>query len=167
MTQRADQTDKEALIAMMAERGGWIVNTDVWRRAEPGEPEYPYMRCERTKTVQEVRNELLVHLGAPVNDWDYVSDDVICKAPEDGGYGMEGLSNFAHLVAGYPDEPVVWPAGRISVYAVRGSSEGDYVHVDVVDHDTGVHQLVLLAKTFSGRDAAWRFARVLADLLGA
>jgi hypothetical protein len=53
-----------------------------------------------------------------------------------------------------------WPEGQVAVFSVRGGSEGDYTHVEV--HG----QLLLLAKTFQGRDASWKFARNVADLLG-
>jgi hypothetical protein len=59
-----------------------------------------------------------------------------------------------------------WPDySRIVVFSVRGSSEGDYVHVESFDSQ-GRRTLVLLAKTFSGRDAAWQGARDVADCLG-
>ena len=50
------------------------------------------------------------------------------------------------------------------MYPVSGSSEGDYLHVGVVACD-GAYQILLIGKTFAGRDA-WAFARRLADLLG-
>ena len=49
--------------------------------------------------------------------------------------------------------------------SVTGSSEGDYFHAGVVGRD-GAYQTLLIGKTFAGRDAAWAFARRLADLLG-
>lgn len=164
----ANRDARAEVIAQRAERGFWIVETDVWEHAQPGDSEYPYLKRSRIKTVREVRRELLVQLGCEWReDDDYIDDSPICRDAGDGGYEMEGLSDFLHMVSGYPDEPVLWPQGRIYVSSVRGSSEGDYVHVEVADPDTGKHTLVLLAKTFRGRDAAWRFARVLADLLGA
>lgn len=166
-TQRADQTDKEALLARMAERGGATVEVDEWVHADDY-AETGHIVRSRWKTVKEVRNEILVHLGSPRPEWDYVSDDVICKAPEDGGFGMEGLTAFLDVLSGYSEPSNPWPDGRIVVFAIRGGSEGDWVHVEVEDRDGRKPNVcVLLAKTFSGRDAAWRFARVLADLLGA
>lgn len=160
---------KAAVLARRAERGFWVVDTDVWEHAQPGDSEYPYMKRSRIKTVAEVRREILVQLGCEwTGEDDYVDDSPICRSPDEGGYHMEGLSNFLHMVSGYPDEPVLWPEGRIYVTSVRGSSEGDYVHVEVCPpNGDGPHICVFLAKTFAGRDAAWRFARVLADLLGA
>jgi hypothetical protein len=58
-----------------------------------------------------------------------------------------------------------WPKGRLAVWSARGGSEGDYTHVDVISED-GRTETILMAKTFQGRDAAWKFARRLADLLG-
>jgi hypothetical protein len=53
-----------------------------------------------------------------------------------------------------------WPSGQVTVSSARGGSEGDYTHVEVQG------KLILLAKTFQGRDASWQFARDVADLLG-
>src|SRR5262249_50391251 len=58
-----------------------------------------------------------------------------------------------------------WPVdARIVVFSVRGGSEGDYVHVEALAD--GNATLLLAAKTFMGRDAAWTAARRIADLLG-
>lgn len=95
-------------------------------------------RLVRTKTVDEVLSEIRAAVG---------------EYPEGG---EEYLSAFPLTVG-------TWPEGRTVVFAVEGTSEGHYVHVEVHHGDSRV--LVLLAKTFAGRDAAWRFARQLADLL--
>lgn len=58
-----------------------------------------------------------------------------------------------------------WPEGHTVVFPVTGGSEGHYVHVGVVGRDGKFHDL-LLGKTFAGWDAAWAFARRVADLLG-
>ena len=59
--------------------------------------------------------------------------------------------------------------GRIVVVSVNGSSEGDYVHVEVHarEGDQVVSHLMFLGKSLMGRDAAWAAARRIADLLGA
>ena len=53
---------------------------------------------------------------------------------------------------------------RICCYAVRGSAEGHYVHVEV-SPDLGKLKRICLVKTFGGSDEAWRIARIGHDLL--
>ena len=138
----------------LAEKGYATVETEVWEL----DPERPggYMRLVRTKTVREVCKELADALGRGEYG--------------DSPPGSEGLHCFFDIDGG--DEP--WPPGRIEVFSVRGGSEGDYVHVEVQHRDfyspdarLGQSHLLLLCKTFEGRDAAWKIARDIADLLGA
>lgn len=120
------------------------IPTQVW---EP-DPERPgYSKLVRVRSIGEVAEDLRAALG------DY----------PDGA--DEYLSAF--------DRGQPWPDGRIVVYAVNGSNEGQYVHVSVVNINDSPqpHRTVILGKTCAegdaGRDAAWGCARRIADLLGA
>lgn len=113
------------------------IETQVWEKDEGS----IYMKHVRDRTIGEVYDDLRQAVG---------------EYPEGGD---EYFSPMPHLAS-----QCKWPTGRIVVFAVTGSSEGDYVHVEV--HENDKHTLILLAKTFMGRDAAWTFARRLADLLG-
>src|SRR5204863_8528126 len=117
------------------------VETEVW---EPNPDEPGYLQLVRRKTVDEVMDELRTIVG------EYPTG------------GEEYFTSPLRLIA--DDEPE-WPAGTIIVYAVEGSSEGDYVHVDVIKHD-GQRVAVLPAKTFTGRADARAFARRLYDRIG-
>lgn len=118
------------------------VQTQVWTP----NPERPgYLRLERTRTVREVYDDLRAIVG---------------EYP----YGGEEYFSVSPITAGL----LPWPEGRIVVFAVNGSSEGDYVHVEVQDVAyAGKRTQLMLAKTLDSRDAAWAFARRLADLLEA
>lgn len=74
-----------------------------------------------------------------------------------GYFVAPGCDEYLSIGTGYD---VPWPDGRIFVAPVVGGSEGHYVHV-LVDGKT-----VLLGKTFDGWEAAWAFARRLAEVLG-
>lgn len=115
--------------------GGERVEVYEWRRnAQTG-----YLDKVRTKMIGEVHDELREILGE---------------------YPDGGEEYFSVMGSARDDE---WPEGDIVCYSVNGSSEGDYVHIDV--QRDGKRQLVMVAKTFMGRDASWAFARRLADLL--
>jgi hypothetical protein len=105
---------------------------------EPNPDQPGYLRRVRQRTVSEVYKDLRSHVG---------------QDPEGG-------EEYFDIAVNLPNGETPWPTGRIAVFSVRGGSEGDYTHVEVGG------KLVLLAKTFQGRDASWRFARYLADLLG-
>jgi hypothetical protein len=124
------------------------IDTEVWM--PPGDGSGHLARVRR-RTVNEVHALLRAAMEEPVSALDGYSYTTI-----------EGAEEYfsAPLLDGDRD----WPEGRTVVFPVMGSSEGDYVHVGVVDHDGKFHDL-LLGKTFSGRDAAWAFARRVADLL--
>lgn len=124
---------------------GWkTVETDVWR---PDADRPGYLLHVRDRTVGEVYDDLRAIIG---------------EHP-DGGEEYFTLMS----AAGAREASPLWPQGRIVVFSVTGSNEGDYVHVEVLDDGDGRRELVILAKTFAGRDASWAFARRLADLLGA
>lgn len=53
---------------------------------------------------------------------------------------------------------------RVYVYSVTGSSEGDYIHIEMWLTKGGRLPL-FTGKTFGGRDKAWEYARKLADIL--
>jgi hypothetical protein len=116
------------------------IETQIWEQ-NPERPE-GYLRVARLKSVGEVFREIRGVFG------DY---------PE----GCEEYLNISSPL----DEGTPWPDGRIAVYPVTGSSEGHYIHVDVIDYGDGHRTLVLLGKTFAGWDAAWYFARNLAEVL--
>ena len=61
------------------------------------------------------------------------------------------------------DAPIPW-FSRLLVYPVRGSNEGDYIHVEAWGRE-GKRLPLFTAKTFSGRDKAWEYSRKLADIL--
>jgi hypothetical protein len=116
------------------------IDTAIWEPGENG-----YLKLVRRKTVREVYDELRAAVG---------------EYPE-GGEEYFIVTSWQC----YGDGGADWPDGRIVVYSVNGSSEGDYVHVEVARERE--RYPLLLAKTFAGRDASWAFARRLADLLEA
>lgn len=118
------------------------VETEIWG---PDFDKPGYQKLERRRTIREVCDDLHAILG---------------PYPEGG---EESFGIFPTLA--YKDPPPEWPKGRIAVFAITGANEGHYVHVEV--HDQEKRVLVLLGKTFAGKDAAWKFARRLADLLQA
>jgi hypothetical protein len=114
------------------------IETSVWRR----DPDRPgNLAHVRQRTVREVYDDLRAVVG---------------ECPHGGE------DSFSPYVSRRGRD---WPKGRIVVFVVGGANEGDYVHVEVHCDPDGHRELVMLAKTFDGRDAAWAFARRLADLL--
>lgn len=112
------------------------IDVTVWKDERSPEG---YMVQERRKTVREVYDELV------------------------GIVGREGPGHNEYLsMSIHRDGDAEWPDGRIVCFSVDGSSEGDYVHVEV--HNGDVRELMFLAKTFDGRDASWAFARQCADM---
>jgi hypothetical protein len=122
----------------MSERPTAIA-TQVWVPDRSGS-----LRLVRTKSAAEVLDEIVAFVG---------------KFPPGAEEGL-GLAPSFWLEAKH-----LWPAGRILVGTAIGTSQGDYVHVDVVTED-GLEE-VILGKTFQGRDAASALARRLAGLLEA
>ena len=60
----------------------------------------------------------------------------------------------------------------VSVFPVTGSSEGHYLHVEIISQakqagENGPRDLVFLGKTFMGWDYVWRQAKRVAELLEA
>lgn len=113
------------------------VDTEVY---EPHPDQPGYRRRARVKTVHEVCDELVTELG------NYPAG------------GEEGLHVYPTVGA-----DTLWPEGQIAVFPVTGGSEGHYTHVEVLAGEQ--RHLLMLAKTFDGFDAAWRFSRRLALLL--
>lgn len=115
------------------------IATDIWRP----DPDRPGQSLHiRQRTLTEVYDDLRAYFGEyPVGGEEYFEIML----------GVTGSSS--------------WPrGGRVVVFSVNGSSEGDYTHVE--HHDAaGSRTMLLLGKTFMGRDASWAFARRLADLL--
>jgi hypothetical protein len=137
-------------IAELARRGCESITTEVW---EP-DPERPgRSKLVRTKTVREVYRELEAYLSEQHEGetWTSWMDGI-----------EEGLG-ISFRVENADETP--WPAAeRIVAFSIRGGSEGDYVHVEALT-EAGPRPL-LLAKTFMGRESAWRAAKRIADLLG-
>jgi hypothetical protein len=141
---------------------------------EPDAEKPGYLKFVRRRTPREVCKDLVAILGEypeggeeglhPFADYACVN----CPIRPNGLGCMHESGNkgpcmrLGHLsCTGYVsgvDAP--WPEGQVIVGSVRGGSEGDYTHVEV--HG----KLILLCKTFAGRDASWSFARRVADLLG-
>ncbi len=112
------------------------VDTAVWVPGPDG-----YLLRVRVKTVREVFEEIRAVVG---------------DRPA-------GAEDYFHISQSLSDERG-WPAGLTVGFASAGHSEGHYVHVEVITGDQTCES-VLLGKTFQGKDAAWAFARRLADLL--
>lgn len=76
------------------------------------------------------------------------------------------LSNYDYFHCNKYRESKAWPISyhRIACFAVTGGSEGHYVHVDVIDNNQHIENL-LLAKTFLGHDHANLLASELSKLL--
>lgn len=78
----------------------------------------------------------------------------------------EGAEEYLNVMATHNGQ-ASWPDGRVAVFAVRGTSEGHYIHVEVLDPDGNwpKRALLILGKTFAW-DAAWAFAKRLGAILG-
>jgi hypothetical protein len=78
----------------------------------------------------------------------------------DGGLGPFGVDNSRSWHANHPNCNLV-------VYAVRGGSEGHYIHVDVnfVDDGNSRRDIVMLGKTFAGMSDAVQIAAFVAEVL--
>jgi len=60
----------------------------------------------------------------------------------------------------------LWPEGTPIVFTRNGNSEGHVTQVAVVSDGGAVFDVVLMAKTFDGKDAACQFGKDLAEALG-
>jgi hypothetical protein len=170
--------------ADLARRGFQPIETYLYEPM-PGEP--GCQRIVRRRTPREVLADLHAVLGEyPVGGEEGLhvvpSLNYECATcPTRNGHPMcskyEDHYELAHFKRGgcrlhttckqfTPCSEAPMPDGTLVVFSVRGSSEGDYTHVEVLKGD-GTRELILLAKTFQGRDASWTFARHVADLLGA
>lgn len=171
--------------ADLARRGFQPIDLDVWAPTGPDGT----LQLVRRKSPREVLAELTAVLGEyPVGGEEglhvfptltmdcancppspYRSSGRSCSKYDDHFDAADGerggcrIHTTCQKFTPLADAP--WPDGRLTVFSVRGSSEGDYTHVEVRDGD-GRSELILLAKTFQGRDASWTFARHVADLLG-
>ena len=132
-----------ASIGYVEERDLIPATIDPWVfEQDPGKPEGT-LRFVRTRTLGEVYDGLVS-----------LVDDL-----------GEGHNEYLSLMPGLDrDEP--WPVGQMLISPVNGSSEGDYTRIAVVT-ESGDYRLLILAKTFDGRDASWRFARLCADIFEA
>ena len=125
-------------------------------------------------TIYDVNEEgyIVNQRGRPVRE--IVGDLNCCLKKmkwddDDWGGDYEGFSTcFKSHSRSDKDDPFMWPAEWqwISVYAVTGTSEGDYVHLDVIRRD-GSREMMALYKTFGGRQKAQLVACRAATLLGA
>lgn len=130
---------KRVEAAEAAQHGLVTVETDTWVRGADG-----LLHSQGQRTIHAVWRELKTALGP--NPW----------GAEDH-FGPAGVADM------------LWPKGRIACFSVRGGSEGDYAHVEVLGQGAKgkpTREPVLLAKTFNGREASWAFAKAIADLLG-
>jgi hypothetical protein len=78
----------------------------------------------------------------------------------DGGLGSMGADRSLPWHALHPN-------GNLVVYAVRGGSEGHYIHVDLnfVDDGYSRRDVALLGKTFAGMSDAVQIAAFIAEVL--
>lgn len=80
---------------------------------------------------------------------------------------------FKYEQAKCPDTPADWPEDvcNVACWAVRGGSEGHYVHVDMVRKATvpgtrPQHVNIMTVKTFRGIEHARKIAAACCDMLG-
>ncbi|NCA72563.1 MAG: hypothetical protein EOM91_21390 [Sphingobacteriia bacterium] len=120
------------------------IELELWK-PNPDKP--GYCMFERMATVGEVRDRCIEAL-----DQAGLEEDI---------EGLSIMQPYSRL-----DD---WPRSRfVACFAVRGSSEGHYVHVEAVAltlgeyrNQTNERRLVLLCKTFSGVDRALAVAAAL------
>lgn len=101
-----------------------------------------------------------------------ILEDLIKKLGED--YKELDYFGFSSIIERKDREQVAWPEKWrwIACYAVRGDSEGYYIHVDVIFSDgtrdsNGTREMLFLGKSLSGMDLALRVANKCAKYLGA
>lgn len=119
------------------------IDIEVW---EPN-PEKPgYLRFVRMKTIQEVFDELKARLEAD----GLLPDEYFMVSSE---YRLSDRYRGKKL-----DEiPVPEKYWRVVCFAVKGTSEGHYIHVGVIQAG-GQYQDLFLGKTFQGLDFALKVA---------
>jgi len=107
---------------------------------------------EREKrTVGEVHKQLVERLGDMIDEYFHVAN----RYDKSPGFNITAESDW-------PEQGAKW----IACYAVTGSNEGHYIHVDCVYNDQ-TRDMIFLGKTFQGMDHAQRIACICAEELGA
>lgn len=107
--------------------------------------------------------------------WDIPVKDVVLRlkrhllclmSPEVLDYVSTGMGSSEKMYFSMEQSIPQLKSGRyfIACYAVQGSSEGHFVHIDLVT-GMGTFKRICLIKTFSGADDAWRIARIAHDFL--
>lgn len=108
--------------------------------------------------------------------WDLTAKDLLCRlqrvltvqaAPGtlDGFHdGQACHGNDLYFDVTQPVPKLDEGCYRIACYAVKGDSEGHYVHVELLT-GPGTFKRLCLIKTFAGADAAWDMARKAHDFL--
>lgn len=107
------------------------------------------------RSIKEIGRELIAALHAYEN----LIDEYFTIASNSPTHPMPG--HRLNILSNWPDD-VHW----IACYAVRGSSEGHYIHVDLIRTDES-RDLVFLGKTFQGMQHAQLIAARCAELLDA
>lgn len=121
------------------------IQLEIWKKHPEKEG---YLMYDRSKTYGEVREELRERLEAE-------------------GMIDEGLSTTVK-----PEIRVPHPYRWIACFAVTGTNEGHYVHVEIFqsgvdEHHKHTGELVFLTKTFGGFERAQAIASACARHLGA
>lgn len=116
-----------------------------------------YVHTIRTKTIQEVYDELVARLKFEGNLPDEYFDISATIAYNDANDKFDsGLHRNSE-----------WPVYQwIACYPVTGNSEGHYIHVDIIDKNRQA-QTIFLGKTFHGFERAAEIAAACARHLGA
>jgi hypothetical protein len=119
------------------------IEVEVW---EPNPDKPGYLRFVRMKTVQEVYDELKARLEAD----DLLPDDYF-QISSDFRYSDEYRGKKLDEI------PLPRHYWRIVSFAVRGSSEGYYVHIGTI-FSSGKYQDLFLGKSFQGMEYALKVA---------
>ena len=163
---KTPQTSKSELIKREVSRPGFLNKADLALIAPNTQGvtltiydvnEEGYITNERGRRVKDIIKDLNAALARMPWDDQGWSGDYDGFSPS---YKSHSVSDDA--------VPFMWPAQWhwISVYAVTGASEGDYVHIDVIGRD-GSREMMACYKTFGGRQQALQIANRTAILLGA
>lgn len=119
------------------------IEIEVW---EPNPDKPGYLRFVRMKTLQEVFDELEARLEAD----GLLPDEYFSISPDyELMKGNQGK--------GYDEIEIPERYWRVVCFAVKGTSEGYYVHVGVILVG-GQYQNLFLGKTFQGLDYALKVA---------
>lgn len=136
------------------------IETQIW---EPNPENLPYLRLARCRTVEEVYQDIknrLKQIPCPGED---------CSLLDSMDYFSISLRNQA---TGEIERDKSWPERYrwISCFAVTGSNEGYYIHVEVItpdDKGPEKRTLLYLGKTFVSMDTALIISNELTKMLGA